>query len=154
MKLQVAGKIKMSTVNGSGFHYTLFLSGCPFGCENCHSPHTQDYKYGEKMDIVDIFNDIYKNRYYIDGVTFSGGEPTEQTEALTVLAKMLKLFDINIWMWSGHTMDKIKDLELLNYIDTIIDGTYEYNNPTEKPFRGSDNQCMWSRIDGKWIKID
>jgi len=147
-KLQIAGKIKMSTVNGEGLRYTLFLSGCPFSCKGCHSPHTQDYNYGVKEDIVEIFYDIYNKRHYIDGVTISGGEPTEQSETLTKLLQMLKLFNFNIWMWSGNKLEVIskKHEELLRYVDVLIDGQYDINRPTSKPYRGSDNQKMWKHI--------
>ena len=146
----------MSNTNGTGLRYTLFLSGCPFHCEGCHSPHTQDYKYGDKEKIIDIFYNIIKNKNYIDGVTISGGEPTEQADGLKKLLKLLKVYDINIWMWSGHTMDTLKEKypDILHNIDTVIDGQYEHTNPTSKVYRGSDNQNMWKKENGEWKKID
>ena len=50
----------MSTVNGEGIRYCLFLSGCPFNCEGCHNTEARDYTYGDKEDVVKIFFDIYK----------------------------------------------------------------------------------------------
>jgi len=143
--LQVAGKIKCSSVNGEGLRYTLFLSGCNFNCDGCHSPHAQDFKYGTKEDVVEIFKDIYKNKKYIDGVSISGGEATLQNDNLVVLLKMLKLFDFNIWLWTGNNIRDIGGLEMIKYVDVIIDGRYQKDNPTTKPHRGSDNQIMWIR---------
>jgi len=154
--VQIAGKIKCSTTNGEGIRYTLFFSGCPFNCEGCHSVHTQDYSYGNKEKIEDIFYNIIKNKNYIDGVTISGGEALEQAPQLLKLLKLLKVYDIDIWLWTGRTMDVLqKDYkDILDHIDTIIDGVYEINNPTKKVYRGSDNQNMWKKENNIWNKID
>jgi anaerobic ribonucleoside-triphosphate reductase activating protein len=153
--LQVAGKIKCSSVNGEGLRYTIFLSGCKHRCEGCHSPHTWDFKYGQSEDIVSIFNDIYLKRHYIDGVSISGGDPIEQAEDLIVLLKLLKTIDCDIWLWTGYTFDSLNDnhKELLPYLDVIIDGKYDVNKPTTKPYRGSDNQRMWKNVGGKYIEV-
>lgn len=150
--LQVAGKIKCSSVNGDGLRYSLFLSGCNHKCEGCHSKHTWDSKYGEKEDVVDIFNDIWKNKKYIDGVSISGGDPMMQHNKLIVLLKMLKLFNINVWIWTGNLIYDIKKFEIMRYVDVVIDGKFEVNNPTTKPHRGSDNQIMWIRDGNVWFK--
>ena len=47
-----------------------------------------------------------------------------------------------IWVWSGFLFDRdLKNDELLNYIDVLVDGQYvdEVHNPTLK-WRGSENQ--------------
>ena len=48
----------------------------------------------------------------------------------------------NLRAWSGFRFDEeLKDKEVLNYIDVLVDGTYkdELHNPTLK-WRGSSNQ--------------
>ena len=48
----------------------------------------------------------------------------------------------NIWVWSGFQFDKdLKDKEVLNYIDVLVDGQYkdELHNP-KLEWRGSSNQ--------------
>ncbi len=143
--LQIAGKIKMSSVNGEGLRYTIFLAGCPHKCDGCHSPHTWDYNYGDKEDIVDLFYDIYSKRHYIDGVSISGGEPLEQAKMLLPLLKMLKAFDTNIWLWTGYKFEYIEEKwpKILKCLDVIIDCQYDKTKPTTKAHRGSDNQRMW-----------
>ena len=47
-----------------------------------------------------------------------------------------------MWVWSGYRFDEdLKDKEVLNYIDVLVDGTYsdELHDPTLK-WRGSSNQ--------------
>ena len=152
--IKVAGTIRTSVVNGEGIRYSIFTQGCPHKCSGCHSPHTWDIKKGEKKNILDIFIDIIKNRRFIDGVTLSGGDPIMQLPQILLLCKLLKVYNINIWMWSGFEMKEIKQNapELLKYIDVMIDGRYDETKPTTKKWRGSDNQNKWIKEDGKWRK--
>ncbi|MBY8279876.1 4Fe-4S cluster-binding domain-containing protein [Vibrio fluvialis] len=54
-----------------------------------------------------------------------------------------------MWLWTGYKLDddRFRGLEIFLYLDVVIVGKYERNNPTHKPFRGSDNQRMW-RFEG------
>ena len=68
----------------------------------------------------------------------------QNIEGTTKLAKAFKekYPNKNLWVWSGFKFDKdLKDKEVLNYIDVLVDGTYkdELHNPTLK-WRGSENQ--------------
>ena len=83
---------------------------------------------------------------YIKGLSILGGEPMHPNniEGTTKLAKAFKekYPNKNLWVWSGFKFDKdLKDKEVLNYVDVLVDGTYadELHNPTLK-WRGSSNQ--------------
>ena len=65
-------------------------------------------------------------------------------EGATLLAKRFKEKYPNktIWAWSGFLYDDyLKDKEIINYLDVLIDGQYmnDLKNPTLK-WRGSSNQ--------------
>ena len=152
--MKVSGIIKTSVVNGEGIRYCVFTQGCPHKCPGCHSPHTWDIHKGDKTHILDIFTDIIKNKRFIDGVTLSGGDPLVQYEQILTLCKLLKVYNINIWLWTGYNMLAIQNTfpEILNYVDTIIDGRYEKDNPPTKKYRGSDNQTRWNKEGNKWKK--
>ena len=65
-------------------------------------------------------------------------------EGTTKLAKAFKekFPNKNVWAWSGFLFDRdLKDKEVLNYLDTLVDGQYvdELRNPSLK-WRGSSNQ--------------
>jgi len=155
MKFKVAGKIKTSTVNGSGIRYTLFLQGCNHACDGCHSPHTWNMRDGESIGVVDIFSEIWKVRNYIDGASISGGEPFLQPKPLLVLLKLLNAVDIDIWIWSGFELKYLLENfpEHMKYINTVIDGKYEKDKPTKKYYRGSDNQKLFTRDDNNiWVE--
>lgn len=131
MELRVAGFLDNTMVNGEGLRSTVFLSGCNHSCEGCHNKAMQDFHYGEKIEIDKIMEKIQTNVPLIRGVTFSGGEPFEQADALSLLAKDIKKRNINIWCYTGYTFEEIINssdsakLELLEYVDVLIDGKFE-----------------------------
>ena len=86
------------------------------------------------------------NKDYIVGLSILGGEPMhpKNIEGTTKLAKAFKekYPDKNIWVWTGFLYDKdLKNKEVLNYIDVLVDGQYkdELHNPKLR-WCGSSNQ--------------
>ncbi len=79
-----------------------------------------------------------------DGVTFSGGEPTDQLEALVVLCRRLRKRGFSLVVFSGRTRAGIAGLpggkELLSLIDVLVDGPYDASRPAVHGLRGSANQ--------------
>lgn len=154
MKLQVAGFLEHSTVNGLGFRSVLFVSGCHHACLDCQNQAMQNFSYGELLSVQEVFKRIMKNKPLLDGVTFSGGEPFEQCEALIELAKLIKSENLNLWCYSGYTYEMLqKDPQrkyLLTYIDVLVDGLFIKSLAhSELKFRGSSNQHIYALEEGK-----
>ena len=148
MELRVAGIVKESVVDGPGFRYVIFSQGCERRCKGCHNPDTHAMDGGYVVDTDIIVEDIRQSRY-IDGVTFSGGEPFLQAEAFIDIAEKLGEDNINIICYTGFTYEELlgsKDeskIRLLGLIDTLIDGPYvEELKDLGLPYRGSKNQRM------------
>lgn len=146
MNLRVAGLTKESIVDGPGFRYVIFAQGCNHKCEGCHNPDTHSMSQGYDIETDFLINDILHSKY-IDGVTFSGGEPFLQPEAFLSIAKILKQRNIHILCYTGYTLEQIladnnsSRLELLDFIDILIDGPYiEKLRDIGLAFRGSKNQ--------------
>ena len=138
---------KMDISNGPGVRVSIFMQGCSFHCKNCFNPETWNFEGGKEFNnnIIDEVLDLC-NKEHINGLSILGGEPMHPNniEATTQLAKKFKekYPNKNIWAWSGFRFDEeLKDKEVLNYIDVLVDGTYkdELHNPTLK-WRGSSNQ--------------
>lgn len=161
MLIQLAGKKENSLVNGEGMRYVVFTSGCKHHCNDCQNELMQDFKYGDACDTDDLFELIKDNADYINGVTYSGGDPIEQSEALISLSKRIKEeLHINIWCYTGYSLEYIQSdsipfaNELLKYIDVLVDGLFEKDNiKNALKFTGSTNQRLIYLEDGKAVKI-
>ena len=142
-KLRIMDFVYSSSVDGTGFRDVLFVNYCPHHCEGCHNPESWDKKNGKDITIEEAFENLTKSE--ITNVTFSGGEPFEQAEALTILAKMLKEKGKTIWVYSGYTFEQLikspEKLKLLELCDVLVDGKFEINNKgLNMRFKGSYNQ--------------
>ena len=139
-------KIKQYCIsNGEGLRTAIFFSGCDFHCPGCFNYELQDPNYGKKYSSEiekEIFNTINE---HIAGISILGGEHLSKynLETVTQLCSNFKEKFPNktIWLWTGYTIEEIKTLPILNYIDVLIDGQfkqdeYEYG----LLWRGSRNQ--------------
>ena len=151
-KLKVAGFAKNSTVDGPGIRYTIFAQGCYHNCIGCHNQQTHDPNWGYFVDIEDIYKEILESTMY-SGVTFSGGEPFLQADALTELANKIKSNpdnELDIICYTGFTYEEILQIikdgcfsysRLLSSIDYLIDGQFEQDKASlDCLWRGSTNQ--------------
>ena len=123
-------KIKQYCIsNGEGLRTAIFFSGCDFHCPGCFNYELQDPNYGKKYSSEiekEIFNTINE---HIAGISILGGEPLSKynLETVTQLCSNFKEKFPNktIWLWTGYTIEEIKTLPILNYIDVLIDGKLE-----------------------------
>ena len=138
---------KMDISNGPGVRVSIFMQGCNFHCKNCFNPETWDFEGGKEFT-EDTINKVLElaGKDFIKGLSILGGEPMNPVniEGTTKLAKEFKEKYPNksIWMWSGYNFENdLKDKEVLNYIDVLVDGTYkdELHSPILK-WKGSSNQ--------------
>lgn len=133
--------------NGDGVRVSLWVTGCPFKCQGCHNSVLWDKDIGNLYTddtenyIINLLND--KN---IDvNLSILGGEPLaiwNYEEVLSLCKRVRKEFPSKtIWLWTGYNFDKIKDYEIMQYLDVVIDGTYIESLRDENTFwRGSTNQ--------------
>jgi len=157
--LRLSGVISESIVDGPGFRYVVFTQGCPHGCPGCHNPQTHDFNGGTLIDPLTLLPEIDENPL-LAGVTFSGGEPFVQPEALLPLAREIKARGLHLLIFSGYTYEQLTDLmttreaigELLKLCDTLIDGPYiEEQRDLTLQFRGSANQRILQLNNGQII---
>ena len=137
---------KMDISNGPGVRVSVFFQGCPFHCEGCFNPETWDYDTGKEFtdetikEILDLCEPDY-----IEGLSLLGGEPIfgRNIEGSTKLAKAFKERFPNktLWSWSGSTYEKLKDLEIFDYLDVLVDGQFILKERNPKLiYCGSNNQ--------------
>jgi len=87
------------------------------------------------------------------GVTFSGGEPFDQSEELSMLACRLKYWVKDIVAYSGYKLHELLGNDLLGVVDYLIDGKFEIDKrDIGLKWRGSSNQIIWKKVNGIWVK--
>ena len=137
-----------SIVDGEGIRSVIWFQGCSHKCEGCHNPETHDFKAGYERSIDDIKKDIDELEFQT-GVTFSGGDPMMQVEALAELAKYVHEKGMNVWCYTGFKYEDLlkmaetnsRYLDALKNIDMLVDGKFVLNLKSfDVPFRGSSNQ--------------
>lgn len=137
---------KTDIANGSGVRVSLFVSGCRNHCKGCFNPETWDFNYGQEFttDTVDEIMDALEPDY-ISGLSVLGGDPFEgeNIDVITDLCKAVreKYPDKNIWVYTGYKFEILKVLDIMKYIDVLVDGRFiESQKDLSLVFRGSRNQ--------------
>ena len=144
MTLRVLDILFETMMDGPGLRTSIYFAGCKHHCKGCHNPQSWDMNGGYSMPINHILTLIKEDEFA--NVTFSGGDPFYQVDAVTELAKRIKAeTDKTIWCYTGFTIEEIREdptlSKLLQYIDVLVDGPYiEALRNTDLPFRGSENQ--------------
>ena len=143
--VRISGVKKHSSVNGPGVRYVLFFQGCPHNCPGCQNPETHDPMGGTERDTADVIREILQTKY-LDGLTFSGGDPMYQPEGFAELARAIhERTRKDIWCYTGFTFEALlhmpRQRQLLNLIDVLVDGPFLKAQRDESLiFRGSRNQ--------------
>lgn len=125
----------MGTFDGPGLRLVVFLQGCPFRCLYCANPDTIDVKGGNPTPPEEILQMAVSQKAFFGkkgGITFSGGEPTMQAEALIPLFKELKANGIHICLDTNGAIRNEKVEELLGLTDLVLLDIKEFNPERHK----------------------
>lgn len=150
--LRIADIIDDSIVDGPGLRLTVFTQGCPHRCKGCHNPGTHESAGGREIAIKEILEQ-YRDNPLLSGITFSGGEPFMQPEALAKLARLIRASGGDVIVYTGFYFEELlkpairaRATPLLAEADLLIDGPYvEELRSLELRFRGSSNQRVLDR---------
>ncbi|MCF0131588.1 MAG: anaerobic ribonucleoside-triphosphate reductase activating protein [Pseudobutyrivibrio sp.] len=137
---------KDDMLNGDGLRVVLWVSGCDHHCKECQNPITWDPEDGLVFDEAakkEIFSLLEKD--YISGITFSGGDPLymgNRNEITELSNEIRNLFpEKTQWLYTGYTYEEVKELEVMQYLDVLVDGRFEIEKKDVKAlWRGSINQ--------------
>ena len=139
---------KDDMLNVDGLRVVLWVAGCSHHCPGCHNPVTWDPEGGLPFDEEakqEIFAELEKD--YVSGITFSGGDPLYESniQAVTALAKEIRerYPDKTIWLYTGYKWSDVKNKEIVNYLDVLVDGRFEESlKDNTLHWRGSANQMV------------
>ena len=138
------------TANGPGVRVSLFVSGCSLHCKGCFNPESWDFCAGRPFT-NETLNELLKalEEPYIDGLSLLGGDPLEPKhvdEVCGIVKAVRARFgsEKTSWLWTGRKYENVQDLEILKYIDVIVDGPFiEKLKVTQQgAYFGSTNQRL------------
>lgn len=148
--------------NLDGIGVTLFVSGCDGHehCKGCHNPQTWEYGSGIPFDEKakeEIFDELRKS--HVSTLTLTGGDPLSplNVEECTKLVKEVKkrFSEKFVWLYTGFLYEKVKKLEIMKYIDVLVDGPYVEGERDETCLaKGSRNQKIYRLKCGEVVSID
>ena len=134
----------MGTFDGPGLRYVVFTQGCPFRCLYCANPDTIDAVGESKLTDPDyILEQAISMKPFFGkrgGITFSGGEPTVQAEALIPLFRRLKEAGIHTCLDSNGTVWNEHVEELLGLCDLVLLDVKEFNDERHRHITGRSNE--------------
>lgn len=128
--LNLMGYVDESQVNGPGSRAVVWVQGCKRECAGCFNTASWSFETNELISVTEVAEKILANPGNT-GVTFSGGEPFWQAEALAELAQTVKKAGLNVMSFSGFTLEELQGdkappqaAKLLKELDILIDGPY------------------------------
>jgi anaerobic ribonucleoside-triphosphate reductase activating protein len=129
---------------GFGVRAGIWFQGCSIFCHGCVSRDTWPFDESRRCDIEAVMAWLDTLDGPVDGITISGGEPTDQPEALRALLDTLSVRrrTADILMYSGRSTEQLKsDFPWLwDSVDVLISEPYDYTQADDCALRGSANQ--------------
>jgi pyruvate formate lyase activating enzyme len=157
--------------DGPGIRTTVFLKGCPLRCWWCHNPESQakdpftvdierkvngksisaKKTYGEILDSDQIMDTILKDRHFYEesggGVTFSGGEPMMQIDALLELLRECKKNGLHTTIDTSGFARKDDFEMVLDHTDLFLYDLKNMDPALHKKYTGVDNKLILKNAD-------
>ncbi|MBQ4609953.1 MAG: anaerobic ribonucleoside-triphosphate reductase activating protein [Clostridia bacterium] len=133
-------------LNGDGLRTVLWVSGCDHRCRGCQNPQTWPEESGIPFDDAareELFEAL--SRDYMNGITFSGGDPlfcpNRRTVGELIVEIRERLPEKTIWLYTGSLFEEIKSIPFIRLVDVVVDGPYiESLRDTQLHWKGSKNQ--------------
>jgi anaerobic ribonucleoside-triphosphate reductase activating protein len=136
--------------NKSDLATIVYISGCPHGCTECHSPEMQKIVHGD-IDIFHFIDKINENMYRnkTDKLVISGGDPLFSENILTTITIMDNVIDCSICIYTGYEFLEIPPIIFNNSrLKYVKCGKFDKNlkqlsEKTDEYIRlASSNQCI------------
>ncbi len=143
----------MGTYDGPGLRLVVFVQGCNFRCAYCANPDTLDCAGGRDVAIDEIVRMAVSERPFFGrrgGVTFSGGEPTLQAEALLPLFERLKEEGIHICLDTNGSVMNDAVRRLLALTDIVLLDVKEIDDTRHRDLTGRTNAATLAFAD--WLE--
>ena len=152
MDIRINSYIPITNVEGVGARFAIWVQGCSIRCEGCANSHMWNFDGGTSYKICEFIEIIKSYKDRIEGITWLGGEPTEQIQAVTEISKTVQEIGLSVILFTGYKYSKLKENKdfqtLIKYVDILIDGEYEQEKTDySRAWVGSSNQNYYFLTD-------
>ncbi|WP_241548458.1 4Fe-4S single cluster domain-containing protein [Gordonia alkanivorans] len=133
---------------GFGTRIGIWFQGCAVRCRGCVSVDTWPSRPETAVDVSWILETIAPQLVQADGVTISGGEPTDQPEALAELLRGIRMSagpNHDVLVYTGRSATAALSLApvIATYCDALVAGPFEQDLASPSSgLRGSTNQVV------------
>ena len=148
IKFNVASINTRTEVEGPYKRLTIWFQGCNIHCIGCCNPEYQPITPKNILsldELVEIVRNA-KEEFGIEGVTYSGGEPTLQLN-LPILTRKIKELGLGVISFTGRNYEEVS--AILEGCDVVLDGAFKEDLfETKRRILGSTNQrilCLTKR---------
>ena len=136
-----------SHANGPGVRAVIWFQGCTLGCPGCFNPATHASAPQQQIPVAALVERLIADAPAIEGLTISGGEPLQQSEALLRLLSAVRArTTLSVLLFSGYTLSEISQMPLgsaiLAQVDVLIAGRYVQTRRLAHGLRGSANKTV------------
>jgi pyruvate formate lyase activating enzyme len=116
--LRVGGLTPLSTTDWPGMlAAVVFCQGCPWRCGYCHNPHLIPARGENEIPWDDVLAFLHRRQGLLDGVVFSGGEPTLQPELADAMRAVRALgFKIGLHTGGAYPRRLTEVLPLIDWV--------------------------------------
>ena len=148
IKFNIASINRCTEVEGPYKRLCIWFQGCNIHCKGCCNPDYQPLVPKNLLTLDELVKIIAeaKDEFGIDGVTYSGGEPTLQ-QNLSHLTEAIHNLGLGVISFTGRLYDEVKDI--LCCCDAVLDGAYIAEKAeNNRRILGSTNQriiCLTDR---------
>ena len=155
--------VPASRANGPGVRAVVYFQGCSLNCAGCWNPETHKF-HGMEVTALDVAHRFEEASRLepLEGVTFSGGEPMQQAQALLELMREIRKAApaVSLGMFSGYSESELMAGQYVTrlratvglkrelwwtvqgLLDFAVMGRYDRTQPTMEPLRTSLNQRL------------
>lgn len=146
--IQLARVVAPVSVLGPGLRVGIWVQGCRLACEGCSSTDTWNPAAGQAVPLAALAEQVLSLLGGVapDGVTITGGEPTDQGAVLTELVTALRRErpDVDVCLFTGRTKPAAMAVApgLVALADCLVAGPYRPERPRVNALVATDNQTI------------
>lgn len=156
-ELRVGGLARLSTCDWPGeLVATVFCQGCPWACGYCHNPHLIPPNSEPALRWSEVLTFLENRRGLLDGIVFSGGEPTLQA-GLPEAIREVRAMGFRIGLHSGgpYPARLAEVLPLIDWIGFDVKAAFdEYEHITAVPGSGKRARESLLHVLASGVEVD